>query len=188
LHLFKHLCSEHTRAFWVLEFWRHASARRDDDDFWREVELIAATEPKGNLAIGVATMLATLMFGRFAPQQLTSWSMDRLSPAVCLWLQLYGDRVLLSDSPRSKLYLLLEPLLAPDAQANRKLQRRLIFPIHRPQRVTRADAGESALSTLLRNWAQAKFTLSRLSFHITEGIRYAVESMRWQRRLAGVAQ
>ncbi len=186
-HLFKHLCSEHTRAFWVLEFWRHASARRSDTDFWSEVEMIAASEPKAELAVGVATMLATLMFGQFAPQQLSRWSMDRLSPAVCLWLQLYGHRVLLSDSPRSKLYLLLQPQLIPNASALRNV-RSFIFPVHWPQRVTRSEAGEPTLSRVLRYWAQSKFALSRLRFHTTEGLRYAVESMRWQRRVTGVTQ
>ena len=188
LHLFKHLCSEHTRAFWVLEFWRHASARQNDTDFWREVELIAATEPKADMAIGVATMLATLMFGKFVSEHVCHWSMERLSPAICLWLQLYGHRVLLSDSPRSKLYLLLQPQLLPDARLHQEVRRRLIFPIHWPQRVTRSEAGEPTISRLLRHWAQARFALSRLRFHTIEGLRFAVESMRWQRRLAGVAQ
>ncbi len=67
LHLFKHMCSEHTRAFWVLEFWRHVITRRDDVAFWRSVRLIAASEPQAEIAIGAATMLASLIFGPFAP-------------------------------------------------------------------------------------------------------------------------
>ena len=112
-HLFKHMCSEHTRAFWVLEFWRHVIARRNDVAFWRSVRLIAASEPQAEIAIGAATLLASLIFGPFAPAELTSWSMDRLPPGICLWIQLYGRHILLSDSPRSKLYLLLREQLVP---------------------------------------------------------------------------
>jgi len=187
-HLFKHMCSEHTRAFWVLEFWRHVIARRDDLAFWESVRLIAASEPQAELAIGVATMLASLIFGPFAPSQLTSWSMDRLSPAICLWIQLYGRQILLSDSPHSKLYLLLREQLDSDPSGVSVARKRLIFPIHLPPRVTRGESGESILTRLGRYRMQAKFALIRLWFHLAEGLRFAVESLRWQRRLMGVTQ
>ena len=185
-HLFKHMCSEHTRAFWVLEFWRHVITRRDDVAFWRSVRLIAASEPQAEIAIGAATMLASLIFGPFAPAELTSWSMDRLPPGICLWIQLYGRHILFSDSPRSKLYLLLREQLVPsDVRVARK---RLIFPIHLPPRVTRGESGESIFTRLSRYRAQAKFALIRLWFHLAEGLRFAIESLRWQRRLMGVTQ
>jgi hypothetical protein len=131
-------------------------------------------------------MLASLIFGPFAPAELTSWSMDRLPPGICLWIQLYGRHILLSDSPRSKLYLLLREQLVPsDAKVARK---RLIFPIHLPPRVTRGESGESIFSRLSRYRAQAKFALIRLWFHLAEGLRFAIESLRWQRRLMGVTQ
>jgi hypothetical protein len=187
-HLFKHMCSEHTRAFWVLEFWRHISARRNDAAFWRQVEAIAASEPQADLAIGAAILLTSLFVGPCAPEQLARWSLDRLPPAVCLWIQMYGRHILLSDNPRSKLYLLLLKQLRPDSATERTARRRLIFPIHMPQRVTRAGANERFESRLLRYRAQARFFMIRLGFHASEGLRLAFESIRWQRRLAEVTQ
>ncbi len=188
IHLFKHMCSEHTRASWVLEFWRHVIARRKDEAFWRQVELIASLEPQADQAIGAAVLLTSLVFGPCAPEQIADWSLDRLSPAVCLWIQMYGRHILFSDNPRSKLYLLLLRQLRPDSGAERTARRRLIFPIHMPQRVTRGAPDEGVASRLLRYRAQTRFFMIRLVFHAAEGLRFAVESIRWQRRLSEVTQ
>lgn len=188
IHLFKHMCSEHTRASWVLEFWRHISARRHDKTFWCQVEDVALREPQADLAIGAAVLLTSLMFGPCAPEQLACWSLDRLPPAVCLWIQMYGRLTLLSDNPRSKLYLLLLRQLRPDSPAERTARQRLIFPIHMPQRVTRGGENEAFGSRLFRYSAQARFIVIRLWFHAAEGLRFGFESIRWHRRLAEVTQ
>jgi hypothetical protein len=184
-HLFKHLCGEYTRASWVLEFWRHVCARRNNAAFWREVELIASEEPGTEIAIGAATLLATLLFGPFAPAELSRWSMEKLPPAICLWIQLYGRRVLLSDTPGSKLYLLLRKELAPQSTEEHVARRRLLVPLHWPQRITRPKKNETLSSRLRRYKVQAQFVMRRMRFHIAEGIGLAIESLRWQRRLAG---
>jgi len=187
-HLFKHICSEHTRGCWLVEYWRHVCARRNDAAFWDEVQLIAAQEPGADIAIGATTLLASLLFGTFAPPELSRWSMDRLPPAVCLWIQLYGRRVLMSDTPFSKLYLLLRKELNPNSPEEYVARRRLIFPLHRPPRITRA-AGEEGLWTRLRRYKyEAQFVIHRLRFHVAEGVGLAIESLRWQRRLGGVSQ
>ncbi|HEY2469591.1 MAG TPA: nucleotidyltransferase family protein [Terracidiphilus sp.] len=183
-HLFKHMCGEHTRVSWVLEYWRHVCARRDDANFWCEVERVAASE-NAAIAIGAATLLASLIFGPFAPATLTRWSVDRLSPAICLWIQLYGKRVLLSDTPGSKLYLLLRKQLNPHAGDE---HRRLLFPIHLPQRITRARDREGVTQRFRRFKIQMLFSGRRLRFHLAEGLRLAVESPRWERRLTGVSE
>jgi Uncharacterised nucleotidyltransferase len=188
VHLFKHMCSEHSRASWVLEFWRHISARRNDAAFWHQVEVIAAGEPQAGLAVGAAVLLTSFVFGPCAPEQVAHWSLDRLSPAICLWIQMYGRHTLLADNPRSKLYLLLLKHLRPDTPAERTERRRLIFPIHMPQRVTRGGPDEPLASRLFRYRTQARFVVMRLVFHAAEGLRLAFESIRWQRRLAEVTQ
>jgi hypothetical protein len=188
VHLFKHMCGEATRAFWVLEFWRHITARRNDETFWVDVKRIAALEPQADQTIGAAVLLTSLVFGPCAPPQLACWSLDRLSPAVCLWIQMYGRRILLSDSPRSKLYLLLRRHLQPDSASERAARRRLMFPIHLPPSVTRPAADEHVAVRFMRYRTQLRFMMIRLGFHLAEGFRLAFESIRWQRRLTEVAQ
>ena len=187
-HLFKHMCGEYTRASWVLEYWRHVCARRNDVEFWREVELIAAKEPEADLAIGAATLMTSLVFGPFAPQELLKWSMDRVPPAVCLWIQLYAKRLLFADKPGSKLYLLLLKELNPHSEAESRVRRKLLFPAHCPPQITRPERNEGLAGWLRRQHAQARFVMGRLRFHAAEGAGLAVESLRWQRRLTGVSQ
>jgi hypothetical protein len=187
-HIFKHMCSEFIRASWVLEFWRHVCARKADAAFWREIEKVAVRDSGARVAIGAATLLTTLVFGPFAPPELSRWSMDQLPPAICLWIQLYGQRVLFLDTPRSKLYLLLQKQLNPDSKAGRIERRRRLFPLHLPQRITRPDSEESIKERLSRNKIQALFGLRRLRFHLAQGLLLAIEGPRWERRLSGVAQ
>lgn len=189
LHLFKHICSEYTRASWVLEYWRHVQTRRNDATFWHQVELLAVNEPNGALAIGTATMLATHAFGEFAPPELTRWSMDCLPPTVQLWIHTYGRRVLFTDVPGSKFYLLLKQELNASSITEKKMARRILFPMHLPPRIiTQGESREGLLSLLTRHRMQNNFIFFRLRFHVVEGLRYVIESLRWQRRLAGITQ
>lgn len=187
-HLFKHMCGEHTRASWVLEYWRHICARRNDVAFWREVASIAAEEPGADIAIGAATLLTSLVFGPCAPQELACLSMDRLPPVICLWIQLYGRDLVLSDKPGSKLYLLLRKELHQDSVEDQLARRRLIFPLHWPRPITRGQSNETIARRLHRYQVQSRFALRRFWFHLAKGLAFAVESLRWQKRVTGISQ
>ncbi len=183
LHLFKHLCGEHTRASWVLEFWRHIQVRRGDIEFWSEVQSVAAAEPQACIALGASTLLTTLIFGESAPEPLTQWTTDRLPLAVRLWVETYGCRVLLAGSTGNKLYLILRQQL-PQRGETRTNVRRLVFPLHMPPRITHGEPGEKLVARLGRYRFEISYVFARMSFHLVEGLRYAIESSRWQRRLA----
>jgi len=182
LHLFKHLCGEHTRASWVHEFWRYVQARRDDTRFWLEVERIAAIEPQAEIAMAAVVLLSKLTFGGAAPDSLERWTADRLPHKVRLWVETFGIRVLLADSPGNKLYLILRQELR-DGTANRPAIRRLVFPAHLPPPITRGVPGERLMTRLLRYRTETYYLFLRLQFHVIEGLKYAVELSRWQRRV-----
>jgi hypothetical protein len=188
LHLFKHICGEYTRASWVLEYWRHVLARYSDKAFWREVKSLADDEPQAAVAIGAVTLLTTHLFGEFAPFELTDWSMNRLPSAIRLWVETYGHRAVMSEFPGSKLYLLLRQQLHAQKRSERAHLRGLIFPAHLPPKITHGKTNKGLLSRLMQYRAQANFIFLRLRFHVVEGLRYSVESPRWQRRLTGMTQ
>jgi hypothetical protein len=188
LHLFKHLCGEHTRASWVLEFWRYVQSRRNDVEFWNEVRSVAETEPQASIALGASTLLATLAFrGEFAPESLTRWTTDRLPLPVRLWIETYGRRVLMAGSPGNKLYLILRQEL-PQGREMRANMRRLVFPLHLPPSITHGEPGEGLVARLGRYLIEICHVFARMFFHLVEGLKYAIESSRWQRRLTEAAR
>jgi hypothetical protein len=187
MHLFKHLCGEHTRASWVLELWRHVQARREDPGFWKEVERVAALEPRGELGLGAALLLASLVFGEMGQEPLVRTAIEKLPQKVRLWVETYGLRVLLADTAGNKLYLILRQELRSEPP-NQPSTRRLVFPAHLPPAITRGAPGERIVERLLRYRTEIWFAFSRLHFHVVEGLRYAVELSRWQRRVTGISR
>jgi hypothetical protein len=187
VHLFKHLCGEHTRASWVLEFWRHIHARRNDAQLWLEVDALIAEDGLSRLALAAATYLASLIFEDSALRELNERMVDVLPTTVQLWLETYGLRELLASKTGSKRYLILRRLLESETES-RPARRRLLFPFRLPPRITNALPGESMGSRMGRYSIEARYLISRASFHVVEGLRYAIEMPRWQKRMEGLSK
>ncbi len=182
IHIFKHLCSEHTRAVFLLEYWRHMESRRGDSGFWKEVRSIAGSEPEAKVAIGAVTLMSAQLFGQPAPEELSKWSVDRLSPSVRLWIELYGRRILFDDPPGNKLYLFLRQQIQAQARVQQAHWRRSLLPFHWwPCRITHGRAGEDLGTRLTRYRTEACFVLGRLRFHLRTSIPFMLESRRWKR-------
>lgn len=187
LHLFKHLCGEHTRASWVLEFRRHVEARRNDAAFWKAVEEIATQEPQGEIALGATLLLSKLMFPLGAAPAFAANAIAKLPSKVRLWVESFGARVLLADSAGNKLYLILRKELR-NGSAQRKAIRKLVFPAHLPPPITHGAEGERLGARLARYKTEAYYVQMRLWFHIVEGLKYAIELSRWQRRVTEMSR
>lgn len=185
LHLLGHLRHEHTRASWLLEYRHHVKTRERDPAFWDVVQTRAEEQPEIAVALGLSTLLATDLFGPFAPPQLDAWTVDAVPPVVQLWAQLHGRRAVLADVPGTKLYLLLEDALrearlaTPPASALRRL-----MPLRRPDRILPVASGTSLRERVRHEWIELQFLFFRLRFHLREGCRYLVEAHRWKRLCA----
>ena len=120
-------------------------------------------------------------FGQFAPGALLEWSVATLPRQVALWIESYGSKILLTDFPGSKLYLILERELSDGHEVSRTIRRR-IFPLHNPTRVAAAPAGSvvQRLTAALHQW---RYFFFRLRFHLTQSSRYLLEDRRWKRQL-----
>lgn len=187
LHLFKHLCGEHTRASWLLEFWRHAKAREHDVAFWREVEMLAMEDPHARIALGASVMLASRLFGNFPHDAVKDWAVGCLPAGVRFWIEAYGARSILASTPGNKLYLILRKQLEKGREFEAEV-RRLVLPTHLPPPITRGEAGESLAKRVGRYRVEAGYVCSRLHFHLWEGLKYLIESGRWQRRAQGTVR
>jgi hypothetical protein len=182
-HLLEHLCGEHTRLSWVLEFWRHVEARRFDREFWERVEILAAEERIYDLALGASLWLANKLFRCSAMGLPEKWRAEALPPRVLLWLERYAHDLFLSNSTGSKLYVLLRSEV-PSGMEEPKKTHKLLLPIHLPERITRPRPDEGLLGRVNRYLVEAEFLFHRLRFHVVEGVRYVIEASRWGRAAA----
>ncbi len=181
LHLYKHICSEFSRAAHLLEFRRHVLAYRTDPRFWEDFRAVAEKNPRASLALGVATHVVSRLVGPFAPEALSCWTSDRLPSPVELWVDLCASRSVLADFPGSKLYLLLQKELQGSGIPARRPLSRVLLPYRLPPPIVHASEDESFRQRLSRQRLQISFVSLRLRFHVVEGFRYLLESMRWRR-------
>ena len=180
LHLLKHLCGEHTRLSWILEFWRHVNARRHDQGFWHVVESNAAITANGDLAMAIAFWAAGEVFGAKVCCDREQWKAQALPVRVKLWLELYLKRLLMSDAVGSKLYALLRTEVPHAPNAERRMQD-ILLPRVLPSPILESHPDEGFADRWNRRRAEAEFFLRRLRFHLREGARFVFELLRWNR-------
>lgn len=181
LHAFKHICGEFARAAHFLEFRRHVLSRRDDNAFWNKLRSAAENNSRAATGLGVAILLVTRVMGEFAPEALTSWTVDRLSRSLRLWVETYAHRVVLDTHPGSKLYLLLQRELELAGIRGKRPIRRALLPLRFPPSVIRAFPHESWSVRTRRSFMQFELLFARLRFHVVQGVRFVVEARRWRR-------
>jgi Uncharacterised nucleotidyltransferase len=188
LHAYKHICSEFSRAAHLLEFRRHVLFHRDDAPFWNALRSRELENPRSSLGLGVVTLLIAQIMGEFAPESLTSWTVDRLPRSVTLWVEIYGHRAALGSFPGSKLYLLLQQEIEASGLSSKRSVRQSLIPSGLPPPVIRASPNETFSIRLGRYRMQLRLIFGRLRFHLIEGAHFVWESHRWRRRLNQVAR
>lgn len=182
-HIFRHIRSEWTRVSWLLELRHFITAHFEDAGFWSNLRERAEQEPGAALAVAVALRLAETAFGNFAPHELRGWASGSLPATVALWIDHYGDDVLLARFPGGKLYLILERELDGSREMSRTIRRRLL-PMRGPARVTTADMDLGTRFKVHR--FQLWYFFFRLRFHLAQTPRYLLEAWRWKRLSSGL--
>jgi hypothetical protein len=188
LHVYKHICSEFSRAAHLLEFRRHILFHRNDASFWNTLQSKALENPRSVFGLGLVTLLITQTMGEFAPESLTNSTVDRLPRSVQLWVETYGHRAVLGSFPGSKLYLLLQQEIEASGLSSKRSVRQSLIPSGLPPPVIRASPNETFSTRLGRYHMQLDLIFGRLRFHLIEGARFLWESHRWRRQLSQVAR
>jgi len=181
LHLFKHLKSEWTRASWILEYVNCVSFYQENREFWIELQKSLASDPETKVAVGVATLVAEQSFGMAFVPEILRWSVMELPVRVRLWVERYGNRVLLAKFPGTKLYLLLLRAISND---DMEPFRKKAFPFHRPAKINIEHGNRSLMLQLHQLRSQANHFLFRLRFHLQQSLLYKIEETRWKRCIA----
>lgn len=185
LHLLKHLKSEWTRVSWILEFANYINSHSSDHALWIEVEKQATDNSEVRLAIGVATLIADRSFGvpRF-PDVLT-WTVRELPTSARLWIERYGDKVLLALFPGTKLYLFLDRALSDGINRHSQTRLNKLLPLHGPRRVVVPKHRAEGLAVRIKRiQSQVSYFFFRLWFHLSESWSYLIEAPRWNKTLA----
>jgi len=183
-HIFKHLQGEWTRTAWLLEYANAVRSRKDDAAVWRDATAAIETAPEIRTGVAVAGLLTECAFDVSFPREFRDCTIGRLRPEVRLWVEHYQEDLALNQHPGSKLYLLLEEVLKGNDPQTKAQRRNRLLPLHLPPKVMHADP-----RNLRTRWrasaAQLWFTAGRLWFHVSEGLRYKLEAVRWRRFLSG---
>jgi hypothetical protein len=188
LHACKHILSEFVRVSNLIEFRRHVLFCGDDEAFWCDVRRRAGENSHAAVGLGVTILLITQTMGEFAPEGLTSWTVDRLPLSARRWVERYGHRAVLGDYPGSKLYLLLQGELENASRQEKRSLRQSLIPLSLPPPIIRAIPDEPFAVRFRRYRMQLQLIFSRARFHLIEGLRFAWESYRWRRLLDQVSR
>jgi hypothetical protein len=182
LHVYKHLRGEFTRPAHLLEFRRHVIARSEDLAFWRQLRALAEKDPRHPVGLGIVTLLITHLMGPFAPEALTTWTVDPLPPAARLWVELCAHDIVLSGTNGTKFNFLLQEALDPTGIPPQRPLRQALFPPKLLLPVA-PSSNKSLISFLRHRRQQLRYIFIRVPFHLVQGLRYWRASHRLRKLL-----
>lgn len=135
----------------------------------------------------MAIWLAESFFGCNPADMPRQWGENALPVRVRLWLERYAHDLLLGDTIGSKLYALLRREL-PRGVNQPRTTCQILLPRVLPATILEAQANESYSQKWNRYCVETRFILQRLWFHFREGVRFAVETSRWNRAVARIGR
>jgi hypothetical protein len=184
LHAFRHilynwcrLCSLHDIAYFV----EHHS---NDEGFWgRFLKRIRTREPLPEIT-GVVLSLASRLFGASIPSYTRAETVETLRSVLVLWVERYGRQSALDNFSTNKFGLFLHREFVNDPVVWRRVRRKLLFPLQRPNQAVVARTNRLS-ARLGAAWKQTLYGGKRVRHHVMAALRYGWESHRWQRLRAG---
>lgn len=182
LHALRHIFDFWCRLSLLLEIAYFLQRRAHVAEFWSRFVSRASGDPGLPEATGVVLPLASELFGASVPAALDGWLRDGTPRPVKLWAERYGRDSALGNFMENKFSLFLLREFIPDAGAWRKVWRRRLFPIHRPNRA--AEATSPRISARVQAGLKQSLQVARrFKFHLVSGLRLAWEFPRWERAL-----
>ena len=180
LHAFRHIIECWCRLYTFLEIAHFLEQRQTDLPFWqRFVERLSLCPRLPEMA-GVVFSLAVRLFGAPIPAAIDAGVLHNLRRPLLLWVNRYGYNSALANFTGNKYSLLLYREFVPDDATWREIQRKRLFPMHRPNHVGGGPT-RGISERLIAGWKQSAYVARRLSHHLIAAAQYEWESIQWER-------
>jgi Uncharacterised nucleotidyltransferase len=190
LHAFQHMLSYWVKLSWLLEIGRFMEKRQRDSPFWKRFSQRLEGAPRLTEFATIALALTANLFSAPMPEVAQDWG-QLLRPHARLWLENYSRSWALGERPPhkskvfpdSKLSLFISGEYIPDHRARRDSLRHGLIPWKIPGKdpsVVIAPVRNQPGTRLQARWLGTAFTVQRLSFHASAGLRYLWELPRWR--------
>jgi len=180
LHAFRHILTNWCRLCVFFEIAQFLERRGSDSVFWQRFLERIRNVPLLSEMVGVVFSLAAHLFGAPVPKTVDTEIMRNLRHPLVLWVRHYGCDSALANLANNKYGLFLHREFVPDAASWRKIRRRRLLPLQRPNRGAQSSSPRVS-DRLATGWRQASYIGQRLLHHSVAAVRFLWESRRWER-------
>jgi len=180
LHAFRHIIECWCRLYTFLEIAHFLERRQSDLAFWQRFVDRIRVSPRLPEMVEVVFSLAACQFGAPVPAAIDAGVLSDVRHPLLLWVSRYGCDSALANFTSNKYSLLLYREFVPDDATWREIQRKRLFPLHRPNRA--GGTRTSGISArLIAGWKQSAYVARRLFHHVISAAQYEWESIQWER-------
>jgi hypothetical protein len=183
LHAFRHILQDWCRLASLLDIARFVARRSSDTAFWERFLGRVRPCPPLREITGVVLSLSAQLFRASLPEVVAAEIIRGMRNATALWVGRYGFESALGNFSRNKFSLLLYREFVGDVSVWETIERRRLFPLHRPNRAARAFT-PTLRDRVAADWKQSLYVVRRLRHHVLGAARYRLERLRWERMLA----
>ena len=182
LHTFRHILNNWCRLSLFHEIASFLEQRSRDEKFWLVFRRLVQDDERLCQCAGIAFLLAAQLFGARIPPIVRPLSTDALTPAMAFWVERYGVRSAIQNFSENKFSLFLHRLFISSRACWTEVRRRRLLLFRSPHVTVNLEGtrGWHRWSALCK---QAAHSGRRLCFHITAGLRYAMEVPFWSIRI-----
>jgi hypothetical protein len=175
LQTFRHIQQDWCRLASVLDMAWFVQRRSFATGFWeRFLERVRPRAPLREIA-GLVFSPSAQYFRASLPDVVAAEITRGMRNANALWIDRYGLESALGNFSRNKL---LRREFVGDVSVWQTIERRRLFPRHRPNRA--AEAGTRDLrACVAAGWKQSVYVAQRLHHHALGCARYGLERLRW---------
>jgi hypothetical protein len=181
LHAFQHVVNFWCKPSWFFEISHFLANRRFDEAFSHRLRLRVDGHRRLAQILGLVFSLSEALFAAPLAPEVARWTTGTLPRSLSCWVEEPGQKWALARFPGDKRSLVVHREFVDDPAMWKQVERRHLFPLHRPARVVEPSDRRFSSSWKAR-WQQGRFVLSRLSFHLhgLVGYKWEMFGRRWR--------